>query len=159
MENSSLEVNIITSIFNDGRLAFDFYTKIMHAFNKLSTHFGTSLLQVKFLFVNDGSTDDSMLYLTKLHASVANVEIFDLSRNFGQHIALACALNNSVADWVVRANVDLQDDPTELCKLLSLAIKHNYNLVIGQYSFRKSPRREKNLCLFLLPYFQCSYRL
>jgi glycosyltransferase involved in cell wall biosynthesis len=65
-----------------------------------------------YLFVNDGSPDESLEVLRRLAASHARVRALDLSRNFGKEIALTAGVHHAeAADAVICMDADLQHPP------------------------------------------------
>jgi dolichol-phosphate mannosyltransferase len=94
--------------------------------------------RVELIFVNDGSRDDSLVTLKDLVASYPFVRIIDLSRNFGQHIAIACGFKEARGEYIGRMNVDLQDPATEIPKLIHVIENEDVDLVVGRYEIRYS---------------------
>jgi undecaprenyl-phosphate 4-deoxy-4-formamido-L-arabinose transferase len=70
------------------------------------------------VFVDDGSTDDSLEILRGYSRQDARVQVVELARNFGQHSALLAGFRNSRADIVVTLDADLQNPPEEIPRLL-----------------------------------------
>jgi polyisoprenyl-phosphate glycosyltransferase len=65
-----------------------------------------------YIFVNDGSPDDSLVVLSQLAASDRKCRVIDLSRNFGKEIALTAGVHEVVdADAVICMDADLQHPP------------------------------------------------
>ena len=126
--------SVVIAIFNDGALARDAVLQVTDSLSPFSAD-----EDVEFIFINDGSVDDSMAYLTKLVEEFKTVTVIDLSRNFGQHAALSCGYLHARGDFIIRMNVDLQDHPRELRKLAPAALTGEHDLVVGRYSARKSP--------------------
>ena len=54
-----------------------------------------------------------------------------LSRNFGQHYAIAAGLDHSQGDWIVVMDCDFQDQPEEIIKLYNKATE-GYDIVLGK---------------------------
>jgi dolichol-phosphate mannosyltransferase len=66
----------------------------------------------EYLFVNDGSPDDSLEVLRGLAASDPRVKVLDFSRNFGKEIALTAGVHHADgADAVICMDADLQHPP------------------------------------------------
>lgn len=65
----------------------------------------------ELLFVDDGSSDDSMAVIRGLGAADPSVSWVSLSRNFGKEAAMIAGLDNSSGDAVVILDADLQDPP------------------------------------------------
>lgn len=71
-----------------------------------------------YIFVNDGSSDNSLNILNFLADKSSNVKIIALSRNFGKEIALTAGLDNTNADAVIFIDADLQHPPNIIPKLV-----------------------------------------
>lgn len=65
----------------------------------------------EILFVDDGSTDQTLAGLERLHARDPRVKAISFSRNFGHQIAVSAGLRYSRGDAVVVLDADLQDPP------------------------------------------------
>jgi dolichol-phosphate mannosyltransferase len=65
----------------------------------------------EYVFVNDGSPDDSLTVLRRLQATNARIRIVDLSRNFGKEAALSAGLAHARGDAVISIDADLQHPP------------------------------------------------
>lgn len=63
------------------------------------------------VYVNDGSTDDSLRIMLQQRAEDRRFTVIDLSRNFGQQSAITAGLGAADADAVVMMDGDLQDPP------------------------------------------------
>ena len=133
-----IQYSIVVPIYGDGYLARALCAEIERV---MSSYVGSASLQdrLELIFVNDGSRDDSLDALLKSRQSFAFVRIIDLSRNFGQHSAIACGLRDARGEIVLRMNVDMQDPPSAIPRLVETLKEGGYDLVAGQYSTRKSP--------------------
>ena len=68
----------------------------------------------ELLFVDDGSTDETRLILSKAVAQDPRVTVVSLSRNFGHQAALTAAIDHVTGDATVLMDGDLQDNPEVL---------------------------------------------
>ena len=94
--------------------------------------------EFEVVFVDDGSTDGSMSVLTRLHDEVPNVVVVHLRRNFGKAAALQAGFIEARGDVIVTIDADLQDDPTEIPKLLA-KLDEGFDLVSGWKTRRNDP--------------------
>jgi dolichol-phosphate mannosyltransferase len=106
----------------------------LHA--RLSSVFSSMALPYELIFVDDGSTDGSAELLRNLASSDWHVKVIILSRNFGQHAALASGLSKAAGDAVVWMDADLQDRPEEIPSLLS-KMKEGFDVVYAVREHRK----------------------
>jgi glycosyltransferase involved in cell wall biosynthesis len=90
------------------------------------------------VYVDDGSTDGSFGALTRLHAREDNVRVVRLRRNFGKAEALAAGFAQAAGDRVVTIDGDLQDDPSEIPRLLA-KLQEGFDLVSGWKARRRDP--------------------
>ena len=94
------------------------------------------------IFVDDGSLDGSFAALTRLHARAANVRVVRLRRNFGKSAALAAGFAQAQGETVVTIDGDLQDDPSEIPRLLA-KLEEGFDLVSGWKARRRDPWRRR----------------
>ncbi|MDB4942578.1 MAG: hypothetical protein JWP97_2112 [Labilithrix sp.] len=73
----------------------------------------------EFVFVDDGSTDDSLLVLAALAEADPRVKVIALARNFGKEVALTAGVTYARGDCVVTMDADLQHPPALLPDLLA----------------------------------------
>lgn len=85
-------------------------------------------LQFEYLFVNDGSKDDTLYYLKEAAKKFTNVNYISFSRNFGKEAALLAGLEVSTGDFITVMDVDLQDPP-ELLPEMYQKIQEGYDIV------------------------------
>ena len=90
------------------------------------------------VYVDDGSTDGSFGALTRLHAREDSVRVVRLRRNFGKAAALAAGFAQAAGDRVVTIDGDLQDDPSEIPRLLA-KLEEGFDLVSGWKAQRRDP--------------------
>jgi polyisoprenyl-phosphate glycosyltransferase len=101
-------------------------------------------VDLEFVFVNDGSRDGTLRELLELRRSNQQVKVIDLSRNFGKEAALTAALDHCTGDAVVPMDVDLQDPPELLPKMIDLW-RFGYDVVLAKRSSRQSDSVLKRL--------------
>jgi glycosyltransferase involved in cell wall biosynthesis len=135
--------SFVVPIYNDGYLVSAFCEEFLKVFkqylNKPSIE-----QEVELIFINDGSTDNSLELLKESVDSYTFVKVINLSRNFGQHIAILCGYKNSTGDIVGRLNVDMQDPPYEIPKLLEyLDSDSDTDMVVGLQNKRKGKALDK----------------
>ena len=74
----------------------------------------------ELLFVNDGSTDDTLSVIRQLRAEDARVCYIDLSRNFGKERAMLAGFDHVTGDCTAIIDADLQHPPMVIADMLKL---------------------------------------
>lgn len=90
----------------------------------------------EIILVNDGCPGDSWSAIRTAAALDPRVKAINLSRNFGQHYAIAAGVHHSCGNWVVVMDCDLQDRPSEIPNLYRKALE-GYDVV---YALRRERR-------------------
>ncbi len=88
------------------------------------------------LYVNDGSTDDTLTILRHMHQTDPHVALINLSRNFGKEVAMTAGLDHADADAIIVIDADLQDPP-EVIPSLVAAWRDGFDVVYAQRSARQ----------------------
>lgn len=87
-------------------------------------------LQIEYWFVNDGSSDNSLAEMRKLHEqNPERVHYISFSRNFGKEAGLYAGLQAATGDYIVVMDVDLQDPPEFLPKMYELLQTGEYDCI------------------------------
>lgn len=68
--------------------------------------------EAEIIFVDDGSTDDTLSCLRALSREDARVKAISFSRNFGHQAALTAGMKAATGDAVVTMDCDFQDPPS-----------------------------------------------
>lgn len=74
--------------------------------------------EFEFLFVNDGSRDDTLMLLQQLAEKDKRISYINLSRNFGKEIAMIAGIDHVDSDALVIIDADLQDPPELIPKMI-----------------------------------------
>ena len=70
----------------------------------------------ELLFIDDGSSDDTLQIARELCAEDVHLRMISLSRNFGHQAAVSCGFQHCRGDMVAVMDADLQDPPEELAR-------------------------------------------
>jgi glycosyltransferase involved in cell wall biosynthesis len=80
------------------------------------------------IFVDDGSSDTSVIYLRGMVAQEPRFRLIELSRNFGHQIAISAGMDAAVGEAVIVMDADLQDPPEIVLDLIA-KWKEGYEIV------------------------------
>ena len=92
------------------------------------------------IFVDDGSTDDSLEVLRQIKSQDPNVRVIRLGRNSGQTAALACGFAKAAGDVIIAMDGDGQNDPADIPRLLA-KLDEGYDLASGWRTERWQEQR------------------
>jgi len=87
----------------------------------------------EIIFIDDGSSDNTLLNLEKMHKEDCRIQVISFSRNFGHQNALKAGLDYASGDCVISMDCDLQHPPELLPELLR-KWREGYDIV---YTIRK----------------------
>ncbi len=93
--------------------------------------------ELEYIFVDDGSKDETLEMLHVLRAQDDTVHYVSFSRNFGKEAALLAGLRASTGEYVVTLDVDLQHPVALLPKMLSSLQDETYDCVAARRTTRK----------------------
>lgn len=95
---------------------------------RLSQVFSLFPVQPEFIFINDGSTDESGEKLRAARERDPRVKIIELSRNFGHQSAITAGIDHAEGDACIIMDGDLQDPPEVIPHMIS-KWKEGYDVV------------------------------
>ena len=130
--------SFVVPIYGDGYLAGPFCEAMLDAMeNLLGTRDIAALVEV--IFVNDGSPNHSQQQLREASRRFPFVRVIELSRNFGQHVAVSCGYRFAAGSFVGMVNADQQDPLDQIGVLLAAMKEGNYDIAVGLKSQRAEP--------------------
>jgi polyisoprenyl-phosphate glycosyltransferase len=136
------DLSIIIPIYNEAG-------NIQVLFERLSNVVRDMNVNVEYVFVNDGSRDNSIDLIKGLAKTNSEVHYLDFSRNFGHQVAVAAGLDYCTGKSAVIIDADLQDPPELIANLVS-KWKEGYEVV---YAKRRSREGESFLKKFTAKLF------
>ena len=125
------KISIIIPIYNEQENVFHTFARVNEVLQK-----DFSSLAHEIIFIDDGSADNSCKSLTELKNKHPHIKIIELSRNFGQHIAIKAGLDHATGDFISIMDADLQDNPHDL-RLFYEKIQKGYDVVMAARNNRQ----------------------
>lgn len=124
------EISIVIPIFNEEESVNELVARINEAFSKKKRQF-------EIVFIDDGSTDETLELLKKYSRDNKNIRVYSFRKNLGKANALTYGFNQSNGKYIVTMDADLQDDPENIEKMISTLETKRLDLVSGWRKNRK----------------------
>jgi len=86
----------------------------------------------EIIFVFDCGNDGSELLLRELAKRHNYIRVIWLTRNFGQHAATLAGMASSTADWIITIDEDGEQNPSDIPRMLDVALTQNAQLVYAR---------------------------
>ncbi len=118
------ELSVVIPIYNEA-------DNLRPLLERLTPVLETCARSFEIVFVDDGSTDDTLALLRKAHDSDPRIRAISLSRNFGKEIAIAAGLDHVSGAAAVIMDADLQHPPEMIFDFVE-KWRDGYKNVFGQ---------------------------
>jgi undecaprenyl-phosphate 4-deoxy-4-formamido-L-arabinose transferase len=105
-------ISLVVPVYNEERTIEEVYSKAVEALEALGRPY-------EIIFVDDGSKDGTWAVLERLHERDDRLRAVRFKRNFGQHPAMHAGLVRARGDVVVTMDGDLQNQPSDIPKLVA----------------------------------------
>lgn len=110
-------------VFNEGQNLRSLHSDLLAVLSELD-------LDYEIIYVDDGSTDDTLSILQEFAAHDDGIVVIQLRRNFGQTAAISAGIDYAGGQVVVCMDADRQNDPADIPRLLA-KLAEGYDLVSG----------------------------
>jgi glycosyltransferase involved in cell wall biosynthesis len=114
-------LSVVVPVFNEQETIPSFYARTKNVLTKNG-------LNHEIIFVNDGSSDQSLETIRFLMTSDDTISLVSLSRNFGKEIAMTAGFDHAQGDATVVIDADLQDPPELIPEMID-KWKQGYDVV------------------------------
>lgn len=124
-------LSVIVPCYNEEESLPYFYKEIKNVATEMNE------LDFEFIFVDDGSRDQTLATIKKFRTKDNRVRFISLSRNFGKEAAIYAGFEASRGDFVTLMDADLQDPPSLLPQMYNYIDKEGYDCVGTRRTTRK----------------------
>ena len=123
-------ITIIIPCFNEEETLPVYYQAMLPVMKQMNP------VDFELLFIDDGSSDHTLLEMKQLHQKDPRCKYLSFSRNFGKEAAIYAGLSKASGDYVAVMDVDLQDPPSLLPEMYKILIEEEYDSVATRRSDR-----------------------
>ncbi len=128
------KLTVVVPCYNETAALPYFLREIRKVADQMSA---TAPLSFEFLFVNDGSRDQTLDILREAAKQDKRVRYISFSRNFGKEAAMYAGLQNATGDYVVLMDADLQHPPEMLDEMYRAIKMEGYDIAAARRVSRK----------------------
>jgi glycosyltransferase involved in cell wall biosynthesis len=121
--------SVVVPVYNEGDGLLAFHARLARVMHGLGEPW-------EVVYVNDGSTDHSLMALESLRADDPACAIVNLSRNFGKEIAMTAGLDHARGAAIIVIDADLQDPPEVIPELVA-RWREGWDMVYAQRRVRE----------------------
>jgi glycosyltransferase involved in cell wall biosynthesis len=124
-EHTTVDISLVVPCFNEQDALPVFYGEA----NRVLVEFAEteSISTWEYIFVDDGSTDNTLPVLQSLAARDKRIHYIAFSRNFGKEAALLAGLRKAGGQFVVTLDADLQDPPSLIPQMFEAVSKNGFD--------------------------------
>ena len=128
-ETASIALSIILPVYNEVDNIEQLNSKLTDALEGLDRSY-------EVIYIDDGSTDQSLEILRGIALRDSRIRIISLRRNYGQTAAMSAGFDHSRGQILIPMDADLQNDPADIIRLLD-KLDEGYDIVSGWRKDRK----------------------
>lgn len=123
------KISIVVPCYNEEESLPYFYDEVEKIVKKIKA-------EIEYVFVNDGSRDNTLKILKFLAKKDKRVKFISFSRNFGKEAAILAGLEYSTGDYVTTMDADLQDPPELLLDMYDALENEDYDICAAKSKSR-----------------------
>jgi dolichol-phosphate mannosyltransferase len=124
--------SVIIPVFNEQECLHELHRRLLNVAEERKE------FDWEFIFIDDGSTDQSPQIIQKLHQEDPRVKALKLSKNFGSHIAIKAGFDHCSGDVAIVIAADMQDPPELITSFLE-KWEEGEHIIWGIRKNRKDP--------------------
>ncbi len=117
------KISVIVSCYNEEKALPLFYEEMEKQIKNFEN------VDFEYIFVNDGSSDNTLKVMKELNKKDSKVRYISFSRNFGKEAAMYAGLEASTGDFVTLMDADLQDPPALLKEMYDAIKNEGFDMV------------------------------
>ncbi len=125
------QLSVIVPIYNEEENIPSLYKELSGVLERLGKTY-------EIIFVDDGSSDTSLMLLNELQNNDPKVVVISFRRNFGQTAAMSAGFDHARGEVIITMDGDMQNDPANIEGMIK-KIDEGYDVVTGWRFDRKDP--------------------
>ena len=127
-------ISLVVPCYNEEEAMPLFYKEASRVAAQMKESHGADF---EFIFVDDGSKDNTLPVLRSLAEADKRVRFLSFSRNFGKEAGMLAGLQHAKGDFVALMDADLQDPPSLLPELYHAVTQEGYDCAATRRTTRQ----------------------
>ncbi len=144
---STMKISLIIPCYNEEESISPFYDELCKVSLDMSEY------DFEFLFIDDGSKDNTLPMIKDLAKSDPRVKFIAFSKNFGKEAAMYAGFCNSDGDYTAVMDADMQDPPALLKEMVKILEDGEYDSVATRRQTRKGESKVRSF------FARCFYKV
>lgn len=116
------KLSVVVPCYNEEQTIMIFFKEMEKYKKKIG-------VELEYIFIDDGSKDNTLKILQELHEKNKSVKYISFSRNFGKEAAMLAGLRKTTGDLITIMDVDLQDPPEIIPEMIKKMQEDNLDWV------------------------------
>ena len=142
--NKFKKLSVVVPCYNEEQTIMIFFKEMEKNKKKIG-------VELEYIFIDDGSKDNTLKILKELHEENKSVKYISFSRNFGKEAAMLAGLRKTTGDLITIMDVDLQDPPEIIPEMIKKIQEDNLDWVGSKSNKNRRTTNKKFLCKKVLP--------
>lgn len=122
----SVKLSVVVTVYNEEENIIPLVERIKTALTGM---------EYELIYVDDGSTDNTLKVLRE--QMYDRLVVVEFRRNYGQSAALMAGIDVAKGEYIATMDGDLQNDPSDLPKMLQMAEEQELDMVAGERAKRQ----------------------
>ncbi len=116
--SSVIDVSVVIPLRDEAQNVVPLHAELSAVLRRLP-------LRYEIIVIDDGSRDETFQHLVRLQGGDPTLRVIRFTRNFGQTSGFAAGFAAARGRWIITMDGDLQNDPADIPRLLTLAEQHD----------------------------------
>jgi len=129
-------ISLVIPVFNEEKLIDELISRTIAALESFTRDY-------EVIFVDDGSTDQSLSKILLHKKKNKNIKVLSLSKNFGHQAAYTAGLEHAKGDILAMMDGDLQDPPELLAEMYRKLTGDEFDIISAKRTGRKGKPARK----------------
>ncbi len=125
------KLSLISILYNEQECVEPFVREVVKVLKSIKT------IDYEIIFINDCSTDNSLINIVNQHKINPKVKLINMSRRFGPMESIMAGVKAASGDALINIDIDLQDPPRLIPQMVKYWIEDEYDVVYTTRTKRK----------------------